>query len=146
MASEVLLEINGHKYIASGFSYSFNQGTDFNGESVSDMTLPLVGRYYHIAVVAKLDIDDRAKEMEDFSKEVDLEILNSNIEQGFCGANKYIDERNSVGVTYRLINISIDTFVDILNNRFYTLYNVISFANNTPIVIHKDIVMLYKQL
>ena len=81
MAAEVLLEINGHKYNASGFSYSFYQGTGFNGESVSDMTLPLVGAYYPIVVVAKLDIDDRAKEMEDFSKEVDLELLNRSIVQ-----------------------------------------------------------------
>ncbi|KAA5411956.1 hypothetical protein [Bacteroides cellulosilyticus] len=112
------------------------------GESVSDMTLPLVGAYYPIAVAAKLVIDDMVEEMEDVSKEADLELLNRSIEQGLWSVNKYIEEYNSDGVTYKLVNISIDTFIDILNNRFYTLDEVISCANNTPIEIDKDIVML----
>ena len=35
MAAEILLEINGHKYNASGFSYDFYQGTDFKGKPVT---------------------------------------------------------------------------------------------------------------
>lgn len=35
MAAEILLEINGHKYNASGFSYDFYQVPDFKGKSVT---------------------------------------------------------------------------------------------------------------
>ena len=35
MAAEVLLEINGHKYNASGFSYDFYQVLDFKGKPVT---------------------------------------------------------------------------------------------------------------
>lgn len=35
MAAEILLEINGHKYNASGFSYDFYQIPDFKGKSVT---------------------------------------------------------------------------------------------------------------
>lgn len=35
MAAEILLEINGHKYNASGFSYDFYQVQDFKGKSVT---------------------------------------------------------------------------------------------------------------
>lgn len=35
MAAEILLEINGHKYNASGFSYDFYQVSDFKGKSVT---------------------------------------------------------------------------------------------------------------
>lgn len=35
MAAEILLEINGHKYNASGFSYDFYQVPDFKGKPVT---------------------------------------------------------------------------------------------------------------
>lgn len=35
MAAEILLEINGHKYNASGFSYNFYQVPDFKGKPVT---------------------------------------------------------------------------------------------------------------
>lgn len=35
MAAEILLEINGHKYNASGFSYDFYQVSDFKGKPVT---------------------------------------------------------------------------------------------------------------
>ena len=38
MAAEVLLEINGHKYNALGFSYDFYQVPDFKGKPVTGIT------------------------------------------------------------------------------------------------------------
>lgn len=112
------------------------------GESVSDMTLPLVGVYYPIAVAAKLVIDDMVEEKEYIERKVEFELLNRSIEQGVWSVDKYIEKYNSEDSWFNLINVSIDTFIDILAGKFYALDEVITCADTTPTEIDKDIVVL----
>lgn len=51
MAAEILLEINGHKYNASGFSYDFYQVPDFKGKPVTG----LEGGDIHVVLESNAD-------------------------------------------------------------------------------------------
>lgn len=88
------------------------------GESVSDMTLPLVGAYYPIAVAAKLVIDDMVEEMEDFSKEVEFVTFQKKKEKGYGSISNYIENIDPFQEKYFTLFTEIDTFIDVINGKF----------------------------
>ena len=88
------------------------------GESVSDMTLPLVGAYYPIAVAAKLVIDDMIEEMEDFSKKVEFVTFQKKKEKGYGSISNYIEDIDPFQEKYFTLFTEIDTFIDVINGKF----------------------------
>lgn len=111
------------------------------GKSVSDMTLPLVGPYYPIAVAAKLVIDDMDEDIKEFCEKAELEKLNHCIEEGLWTVRNYVSDIDPYENKYKLINISVDVFIDILNGKFNSLNEVErTFMSQTE--YDRDIVML----
>lgn len=111
------------------------------GKSVSDMTLPLVGPYYPIAVAAKLVIDDMDEDIKELFEKAELEKLNHCIEEGFWSVTNHISDIDPYENKYKLINISVDVFIDILNGKFNSLDEVErTFMSQTK--CDRDIVML----
>lgn len=111
------------------------------GKSVSDMTLPLVGPYYPIAVAAKLVIDDMDEDIKEFCEKAELEKLNHCIEEGLWTVRNYVSDIDPYENKYKLINISVDVFIDILNGKFNSLNEVErTFMSQTE--CDRDIVML----
>lgn len=88
------------------------------GESVSDMTLPLVGAYYPIAVAAKLVIDDKVEEIEDISKKMEFATFQKKKEEGYDSISNYIEEIDPFQEKYFTLFTEIDTFVDVINGKF----------------------------
>lgn len=88
------------------------------GKSVSDMTLPLVGPYYPIAVAAKLVIDDMVEEMDDFSKKEEFATFQKKKEKGYNSISNYIEDIDPFQEKYFTLFTEIGTFIDVINGKF----------------------------